>query len=70
MILEITKHDGCKIMATHEVREMVLDEPIREALTMSASIEAKKTNVKPYDDRAELAFTNRMRKLRKENNLF
>ena len=70
MTLNITKHGGCKTVTTHKVRQMMLDKPIRETLTMSTGIEAKKTNVKPYDDRPELAVTNRIRILREENDLF
>ena len=57
-------------MATHEMRKMMLDKSIRETLTVSTSIETKKANVKPYDDRPELAVTNRIRILREEKNLF
>jgi len=42
MTLNITKQGGCKNVATHKVRQMMLDKPIREMLTMSTGIEAKK----------------------------
>ena len=57
-------------MATHEVRQMMLDKPIREALTMSTGIETKKANVEPYNDRPELTFTNRNRIHREEHDFF
>ena len=45
MILKTTKHGGCKTMATHEVRQMMLDKSIGETLAMSTSIETEKANV-------------------------
>jgi hypothetical protein len=40
-------------MMSHEVRNMVLNKPIRKVLSMSACIEAEKPDVKTDDDRSE-----------------
>jgi len=56
-------------MATHEVRQMMLDKSIRETLAMPTGIETEKANVEPNDDRPEFAFTNRIRTLGEKNYL-
>ena len=45
MLLEIEEHCGCIAVLTHEMRKMMLNEPIRQCLAMSARIETKKANV-------------------------
>ena len=58
MLLEIEEHCGCIAVLTHEMREMMLNEPIRQCLAMSARIETKETNMQTYKDRLKLSQAN------------
>ena len=40
------------------MRKMILNEPIRQSLAMSARIETQKTNMQTYEDRLKLNMAN------------
>jgi len=57
-LLNIEEHCSCLAVLTHEVREMMLDEPVRQYLAMSARIETEETNMQTNEDRLKLNLAN------------
>ena len=57
-LLKIEKHCSCIAVLTNEVREMMLNEPIRQCLAMSARIETEETNMQTNEDRLKLNLAN------------
>ena len=58
MLLKIEEHCSCIAVFTHRVREMMLNEPIRQCLAKSARMEAEEANVQTYEDRLKRSQAN------------